>query len=1110
MEAYLGQINQTVAELANVDTQVEDGDLAMIILCGLPEEWDMVISTLCNVPEEEFKPSIVKRRILAEAERGKETLEKLFKMSNEESDTGNDVVAQRSSLNDKLREVEMMKNRLRVALPSGTSRSKGGTESSDSEDEDDQDDDQELHRGMQTLTFKDVEESISTFSGDNNENVRYWLQEFEDMAKLCEWNGVQKVIYAKRLLRGSAKLFVNYEKCCRKWSEMKQALISKFSQSVDAHKIHKKLSRRFKKSNESYQEYIYQMLEIGKQADMEIAAIIKYIINGVQDDESNKMILYGARTIRELKQKFESYEAMKENSRTKSRKAEEKTKKPACRVAGQENVRRCFLWGDRSHLSASCPTKNKVMKCFKCQEYGHVASACSGANKPLKDVSSTSEDSRKKRLKEVQIEHCKLVVLVDSGSDLSLMRADHYVRIDDTIYPINIHVLPDALTPHGLILGTDFFDSVELVMKGEEIIIEKLDVPEVFSMNTETTVHEVDLSHIVVSEHKEAVKELIENYKPDKTCEVGITMNIILSDDIPVHQRPRRLSPGEKDEVNNQIALWLEDGIIQRCHSDYASPIVLVKKKNGSTRICVDYRQLNKRIIKDRYPLPLIEDELDSLQGAKVFSTLDLKNGFFHVSIEENSRKYTAFVIPNGHYEFLKVPFGLCNSPAVFQKFIHAVFSKVITAGIARTYLDDIIVLVSDTVSVIENLRTVLSVASQHGLVINWSKCNLLQTRVEFLGHIVENGHVQPSEDKTKAVIKFPKPQFIKDVQSFLGLTGYFRKFIHQYSVIARPLSNLLKKDSKFKFETAEQEAFDKLKLILSGMPGMKLYCMGAETELHTDASSLGYGAILMQRDNEDGIFHPVYYASGKTTPAEEKYPSYELEVLAIIKSLRKFRVYLLGIPFTIVTDCQAFALTMNKKDLCWKKTIVELLLDCVMLKKKMLSYIKFVTMLNNTERRMQTQVVRQAHERGHFGVTKTEDLIKRDYWFKGMRQQSENMIKMREDPEIKQMIEEEWITMFNAERDEIRARAKEKIAEVQAQNRKTFNKNRKEATEYTRGQLVAIKRTQAAPGLKFHSKYLGPYRVTKLLRNNRYMVQKVGEHEGPQMTSTAADYMKT
>jgi hypothetical protein len=245
--------------------------------------------------------------------------------------------------------------------------------------------------------------------------------------------------------------------------------------------------------------------------------------------------------------------------------------------------------------------------------------------------------------------------------------------------------------------------------------------------------------------------------------------------------------------------------------------------------------------------------------------------------------------------------------------------------------MDDLII-PSDNVETVEsgiiNLRKVLLTASEAGLIVNWKKCCLLKSRVEFLGHVIEDGRVRPSDRKTEAVKRFPEPANIKQLQSFLGLSGYFRKFIFGYSTIARPLTNLLKANIKFCFGVAERNAFMRLKEILSEKPVLSLYRVGAATELHTDASIHGYGAILLQRNVEDQFYHPVYYSSGKTTPAEAKYTSYELEVLAIVKALGKFRVYLLGIPFKIITDCRAFALTMNKKDLCVRVARWALLLE--------------------------------------------------------------------------------------------------------------------------------------------------------------------------------------
>lgn len=199
-------------------------------------------------------------------------------------------------------------------------------------------------------------------------------------------------------------------------------------------------------------------------------------------------------------------------------------------------------------------------------------------------------------------------------------------------------------------------------------------------------------------------------------------MKLVLKDDEPIYQSPRRLSQTGKEIVNKLIEQWITEGIVQPSLSEYASPIVLVRKREGSFRLCIDYTLINKKIVKDRYPLPLIEDQLDLLQGAKIFSTLDLKNDFFHVRMDEDSRKFTAFIVPDGHFEFLRVPFGLCNSPAVFQKFINAVFRDLIRERKVLTYMDDLIVPAENHEDALNNLETVLKVASEAGLIINWNK----------------------------------------------------------------------------------------------------------------------------------------------------------------------------------------------------------------------------------------------------------------------------------------------------------------------------------------------------------------------------------------------------
>ncbi|GFX73982.1 retrovirus-related Pol polyprotein from transposon 297 [Trichonephila clavipes] len=262
------------------------------------------------------------------------------------------------------------------------------------------------------------------------------------------------------------------------------------------------------------------------------------------------------------------------------------------------------------------------------------------------------------------------------------------------------------------------------------------------------------------------------------------------------------------------------------------------------------------------------------------------------------------------------MPFGLSTCPSTFQRFINTVFRDLVVQGIVLPYMDDIVILAKNESEAIERLKKVLQVSSDYGLEINFDKCQFLHRKIEFLGHIIENNKLFPSPSKTKSVVNYPEPKTTKEVQRFLGLTGYFRKFIPAYSVIAKPLSDLLRKDTPFNFDVKQKASFDELKRLLCQKPVLGIYRQNCETEIHTDASIDGLAAVLLQRFPDDNSLHPIYYMSRKTSETERKYTSYELEVLAIIEALKKFKVYILGMPFKIITDCNAFTKTMSKKDL--------------------------------------------------------------------------------------------------------------------------------------------------------------------------------------------------
>lgn len=391
-------------------------------------------------------------------------------------------------------------------------------------------------------------------------------------------------------------------------------------------------------------------------------------------------------------------------------------------------------------------------------------------------------------------------------------------------------------------------------------------------------------------------------------------MTIELEDSEPVVYRPYRMSHSERRLVRDMVQEMVDSGIVKESTSPYASPIVLVKKKSGEKRLCVDYRALNRKTKKEHFPMPLIEDQLDLLAGNNMFIVLDLASGYYQIAIAEDSRFKTAFVTPDGQFQFNRVPFGLVNAPSVFQRTINKILSEA-KIKYALIYMDDILIPCKTFDEGLTRLKEVLGLLRKGGLTLKMNKCSFFFDKIDFLGFEVSSNGIRPGSKKCEAVSKFPKPTNQHELRQFLGLSGFFRRFIKDYALLAAPLTDLLKKDKGWVWGGPQDQAFMCIKELLSGRPVLAMYDPELETHLHTDASKNGLAGILLQR-NRDGILHPVSYFSRKTTPEEQKYHSYELETLAVVASLQRFRVYLIGIPFTIQTDCNALRSTLIKRDL--------------------------------------------------------------------------------------------------------------------------------------------------------------------------------------------------
>ena len=267
----------------------------------------------------------------------------------------------------------------------------------------------------------------------------------------------------------------------------------------------------------------------------------------------------------------------------------------------------------------------------------------------------------------------------------------------------------------------------------------------------------------------------------------------------PIKQAPRRLPEHMHAEVNKHLDTMLERKVIQPSNSPWSSPIVLARKKDGTTRFCIDYRKLNDVTIKDAYPLPLIQESLDHLSGAKWFSTLDLCSGYWQVAVEPSDRPKTAFATRRGLYEFSVMPFGLCNAPATFQRLMESVL-RGLQFETCLVYLDDIIVVGKTFEEMIKNLSQVFDRLAEAGLKLKAKKCNLFASEVEYLGHVITEAGVATSKDKTQAIENWPVPRNVTEVRSFLGLCSYYRRFVPSFASLADPLHKLTKKGNSFKW----------------------------------------------------------------------------------------------------------------------------------------------------------------------------------------------------------------------------------------------------------------------------------------------------------------------
>jgi hypothetical protein len=342
-----------------------------------------------------------------------------------------------------------------------------------------------------------------------------------------------------------------------------------------------------------------------------------------------------------------------------------------------------------------------------------------------------------------------------------------------------------------------------------------------------------------------------------------------IGDQKPIKQQPRRLPLAKVDIAQEAIKGMHEQGIIEPSSSPWTAPIVLVKKKDGTNRFCVDYRKLNNVTKKDSYPLPRIDTTLDALAGSKWFSTLDMKSGYWQVDLEQCDREKTAFSTGYGLWQFTIMPFGLCNAPATFERLMELVLAG-LPWSVCLLYLDDILVHGKTFEEEILNLREVFGRFRAANLKLNPKKCELFRRKVLYLGHIVTQEGISTEPSKVEAVTTWPRPTNKRDLRGFLGLCSYYRKFIKSFADIASPLHKLTEKETVFDWSEQCNEAFEELKRLLTAAPVLAYPIASGRFTLDTDASERGIGAVLSQEQN--GKERVVAYFSRSLSRRERNY----------------------------------------------------------------------------------------------------------------------------------------------------------------------------------------------------------------------------------------------
>ncbi|GAU32901.1 hypothetical protein TSUD_393220 [Trifolium subterraneum] len=621
----------------------------------------------------------------------------------------------------------------------------------------------------------------------------------------------------------------------------------------------------------------------------------------------------------------------------------------------------CYSCGKEGHKSKEC--KATTPTCFNCGEEGHKSPECKKPKKvtgKMFALNGEGVDQVDNLIRGTCFIHdTPLIAIIDTGATHSFISMDCMKRLNIPVYEMsgcmnietpvsgsiitrlvcrNCHVsvfgrhfgmdlVCIPLSGIDVIFGMNWlvFNQVHInccektvifpksegslsLMNGEELKESLNDHGELFmvfgSLKLEGGIKLEELP--VVREFSDVFPEDISDLPPEREVEFGINL---VPGTSPISMAPYRMSASELNELKKQLEELLEKKFIRPSVSPWGALVLLVKKKEGSMRLCIDYRQLNKVTIKNKYPLPRIDDLMNQLVEACVFSKIDLRSGYHQIRVKTEDIPKTAFRTRYGHYEYIVMPFGVTNAPGVFMEYMNMIFHSFLDKFVV-VFIDDILVYSKSEEEHKEHLRIVLHVLKEKKLYAKLSKCEFWLEEVSFLGHVISSGGIAVDPAKVDAVMKWGTLEPVSEIRSFLGLAGYYRRFIEGFSKMALPLTLLTRKDQAFVWNEKCEKSFQELKEKLTTAPVLIFPDAKESFVVYCDASKLGLGGVLMQKGKV------VAYASPLLKVHERNYPTHDLELAAVVFALKVWRHYLYGSRFEVFSDHKSLKYLFDQKEL--------------------------------------------------------------------------------------------------------------------------------------------------------------------------------------------------